>query len=185
MAPPPCICLIFKKIHVFILRECAGIAATGVCRLLPPPVSQALTATQNKHVLRECAGIAATHIGRGKSVSWHCRRVDLPVPGLAGVAAKVKGAGRIPILPPFGLALASRSLLHSTVAGIVRPARARFCYPLRGDAGRIPILPPPSTRLRPVHGRSAARSGLSWSIDSLGVSIRFMLAPARAPQITM
>jgi hypothetical protein len=79
----------------------------------------------------------------------------------------------MPILP------LPAALLHSTVAGILLPARERFCYPLRGDAGRIPILPPPSTRLRPVHGRSAARNGLSWSIDSLGVSLKFMLAPAR------
>jgi len=142
---------------VFILRKCAGIAATGVCRLLPPPVSQALTATQNKHILRECAGIAATsvqasaaagvqaltatHEGRGKSVSWHCRHVDLPVHGLAGVAAKVKGAGRIPMLPPFGLALASRSpfLLHgcggvSGVGGTLKPRGP-------GRGGR-PVPPP-------------------------------------------
>ena len=171
MAPPPA-SFDFSKIHVFILRKCAGIAATGVCRLLPPPVSQALTATQNKHILRECAGIAATsvqasaaagvqaltatHEGRGKSVRWHCRHVDLPVPGLAvlpprskeqggyrsyrplvlrwlpaalvystvaGVAAKVKGAGRMPILPPFGLALASRSpfALHGRRDSTTRP----------------------------------------------------------------
>ena len=128
---------------MFILRECAGIAATGVCRLLPPPVSQALTATENKHVLRECAGIAATHKGRGKSVSWHCRHVDLPVPGLAGVAAKVKGAGRIPILPPFGLALASRSpfALHGRRDSTTRPCEVLLSTKGRRGEGTDPPAP--------------------------------------------